>query len=315
MMTNKNKQSSTRIPVRFVDEESTAASASTTAAAAAADDDSQNTSDAELDESVPSAEEIGEASIYEDATEVQRRIDRGAEEDHSMGRGEADDKDVAGGPTLGETPEQREDLRNRRGSNESANESANNSNGEANDANDNTDASAPPIVMDAAGPTLAELVATRSELKRVEAARVDLLDKLARRQADFDNYRKRVERERGEAYNRVVADVVGKLLPVVDNLRRALDAEAMLEASESKEFRHFLNGVELISKQLDGVLEGLGLESVAAVGETFDPHVHEAVATEQTEDYEPDTVMQELVRGYRLGEKLLRPAIVKVATR
>jgi molecular chaperone GrpE len=136
-----------------------------------------------------------------------------------------------------------------------------------------------------------------------------------RRQAEFDNYRKRTERERGETYNRMVGDVAGKLLPVLDNLRRALDAEASMEATESEEFRHFLNGVELIYKQLNDVLEGLGVEPVAAVGQPFDPHVHEAVVTEQTEEFEPDTVMQELVRGYRLGDKLLRPAVVKVATK
>jgi molecular chaperone GrpE len=162
---------------------------------------------------------------------------------------------------------------------------------------------------------LAELLATRSELKRVEAARAELQETLARRQADFENYRKRIERERGETYNRVVGDVVNKLLPVLDNLRRALDAEALMEAAESDEFRHFLHGVELIDKQLQDVLEGLGLQPVEAVGQPFDPHIHEAVATEPSADYEPDTVTQELVRGYRLGEKLLRPAIVKVAVR
>ena len=165
----------------------------------------------------------------------------------------------------------------------------------------------------AGGPDTAELIATRAELKRVETENAELKDRLARRQADFDNYRKRVERERTETYNRVVADVAAKLLPVVDNLKRALEAEASVEASESDEFRHFLSGVDLINKQLNGVLEALGIKPIVAVGEQFDPHIHEAVATEATDEYEPDTVMQELVAGYRLGDKLIRPAIVKVA--
>jgi molecular chaperone GrpE len=165
------------------------------------------------------------------------------------------------------------------------------------------------------GPDKAELVATRSELKRVEGENADLKNQLARRQADFENYRKRVERERSETYNRVVADVAAKLLPVVDNLKRALDAEASVEAAESDEFRHFLSGVDLISKQLNGVLDALGVKPVTAVGEKFDPHIHEAVVTEPTDDYAPDTVIQELVAGYRLGDKLIRPALVKVATR
>jgi molecular chaperone GrpE len=165
------------------------------------------------------------------------------------------------------------------------------------------------------GPATAELIATRAELKRVEVENAELKDRLARRQADFENYRKRVERERTETYNRVVADIATKLLPVLDNLKRALEAESSMEAAESDEFRHFLSGVDLICKQLNGVLEALGVKPVSAVGEKFDPHVHEAVVTEATDDYEPDTVMQEIVAGYRLGDKLIRPALVKVATR
>jgi molecular chaperone GrpE len=167
----------------------------------------------------------------------------------------------------------------------------------------------------AGGPATAELIATRAELKRVETENADLKDRLARRQADFENYRKRVDRERTETYNRVVADIATKLLPVLDNLKRALDAEASVESSESDEFRHFLSGVDLIYKQLNGVLEALGVKPIAAVGEPFDPHIHEAVVTEATDDFEPDTVMQEIVAGYRLGDKLIRPALVKVATR
>ncbi len=165
------------------------------------------------------------------------------------------------------------------------------------------------------GPDTAELIATRSELKRVETENAELKNQLARRQADFENYRKRVERERSETYNRVVADVAAKLLPVLDNLKRALDSEASVEASESDEFRHFLSGVDLLYKHLYGVLEALGVKPIAAVGERFDPHIHEAVVTEASDDYEPDTVMQEIVPGYRLGDKLIRPALVKVATR
>ena len=163
------------------------------------------------------------------------------------------------------------------------------------------------------GPLVAELVATRAELKRVEAEVAELRDRLARRQADFENYRKRVERERSDTYERVVAEISAKLLPVLDNLKRALDTEASLEAGESDEFRHFLSGVDLIFKQLSGVIEALGVKPVLAVGERFDPHIHEAVVSEATDEHEPDTVMEEIIRGYRLGDKLIRPALVKVA--
>jgi molecular chaperone GrpE len=175
----------------------------------------------------------------------------------------------------------------------------------------------PPKVVtgELGGPLTAELVATRSELKRVESELADLKDRLARRQADFENYRKRVERERTDTHDRVVAEVAAKLLPVLDNLKRALDAEASVEATESDEFRHFLSGVDLISKQLSGVLEALGVKPILAEGERFNPHIHEAVVTEPTDEYEPDTVLQEIIQGYRLGDKLIRPSLVKVAVK
>lgn len=163
------------------------------------------------------------------------------------------------------------------------------------------------------GPAVAELVATRSELKRLQNALAEAQEAVLRRQADFENYRKRVERERGETHNRIVGDVAKKLLPVVDNLSRALDAERSVETSESAEFRHFLHGVELINKQLAEVLESFGVEPIAAVGERFDPHVHEAVVTEPSDRHGPDTVIEELARGYRIGDRLLRPSMVKVA--
>lgn len=165
------------------------------------------------------------------------------------------------------------------------------------------------------GPAVAELVATRAELKRLDGQLSEAREALARRQADFENYRKRIERERGEAYHRVVADVARKLLPVLDNLWRALEAERSVEASESKEFRHFLHGVELINKQLNEVLEAFGVQRITAVGERFDPHIHEAVVTEASDEHEPDTVIAEMARGYRIGDRLLRPTMVKVSAR
>lgn len=183
---------------------------------------------------------------------------------------------------------------------------------------DPRDASAPAAETSESGmggPELAELIASRAELKRLQSALAETQEAVARRQADFENYRKRVERDRGEAHNRVVADVARKLLPVLDNLTRALDAEKTIEAQESKEFRHFLHGVELINKQLNDVLESMGIQPIASVGERFDPHVHEAVVTELSDKYEPDTVSEEITRGYRIGDRLLRPAMVKVAAR
>lgn len=297
MMADKKGTMPNRIPIHFADEEK----------AAASEDAASNAPEAGTGSAGNlTPEEIGSASSYEDETETARRVNRGPEE--STG-GSGDEVDDAGGPPQDEAPERREDNDTSVGSQTRAQAPVAESDGGDEDDARRQEAEA------VKGPAMAELLATRAELKRVEAARAELQDTLARRQADFENYRKRIERERSETYNRVVGDVVSQLLPVLDNLRRALDAEATMEATESEEFRHFLHGVELIDKQLRNVLEGLGVEPVEAVGQPFDPHIHEAVATEPSEDYEPDTVVQELVRGYRLGEKLLRPAIVKVATR
>ena len=299
MIANKKREKANRIPIRFLEDNETPARD-----AHHSEGDEANT---EAGDSDLSPEEIGRASSYEDETEVKRRVDRGAEEEGEDGRERADDADTAGGPRQEDLPEQRED--------QDETTSVSDSPALSPVGKDAATEASSRAVDASAGPLLAELLATRAELKRVEAERAELFDKLARRQADFDNYRKRIDRERGDSYNRVVGDVVGKLLPVLDNLRRALDTEASMQANESEEFRHFLHGVELIYKQLSDALEGLGLQPIAAVGEPFDPHVHEAIATEHTSEYEPDTVIQEIVRGYRLGDKLLRPAMVKVATK
>ena len=150
----------------------------------------------------------------------------------------------------------------------------------------------------------------QAQIDALTAERTALYDKLIRLQAEFENYRKRVERERGELYQHGRDDVLLQFLPVVDNFERALSS---LETSEgdAEALRH---GVELIHKQFKDALSKLGLEAVEAVGQTFDPHVHEAVTTEATDKHKENTVIQEFQRGYRIGDRLLRPAKVKVAS-
>jgi molecular chaperone GrpE len=302
-MINENSPTPKRIPVRFVDEEG--------------DADYHAAPESSDDEDAPTPDELGRASIYEDETEMQRRIDRGSEQDSEQGKDDADDRDTAGAPPRADVPEERDEQDTHRPLKASGANGGARSNARPAGARSSSGAGA-----NSALAMQAELFAAQAELEMVEAElqkarteRQEMQDLAARQQADFDNYRKRVERERGETYNRVVAEVVKQLLPVMDNLRRAHEAESSAGATESQEFRNFLHGVELISKQLNGVLESLGIEPVPTVGHPFDPHFHEAIATEQTDEFEPDTVMQEIVRGYRLGEKLLRPAMVKVATK
>lgn len=300
-MINENSPTPKRIPVRFVDEESANADYHVAPDAADEDDDALT------------PDELGRASSYEGETEMQRRIDRGGEQDDAAGKEDADERDTAGSPTRSEMPEERDEQDTHRhldasGANGKTREASRRS-GAQGGTNSTLGIQAELLAAQA------ELEMVESELQKVRGEYHEFQDAAARRQADFDNFRKRIERERVESYQRVVADVVGQLLPVIDNLRRAHEAESSMEATESQEFRNFLHGVELISKQLNGVLENLGIEQVPTVGHPFDPHVHEAIATEQTDEFEPDTVMQEIVRGYRLGEKLLRPAMVKVATK
>jgi molecular chaperone GrpE len=149
----------------------------------------------------------------------------------------------------------------------------------------------------------------RAQIESLVQERAALYDQLLRRQAEFENYRKRIDRERAEVYQRARAEVLLELLPVLDNFERAL---ASLEKSEgdAASLRH---GVELIHRQFKDALTKLGLQPVEAVGQTFDPHLHEAVTIEPTDEHEENTVIEEFERGYKLGDKLLRPAKVKVA--
>lgn len=133
-------------------------------------------------------------------------------------------------------------------------------------------------------------------------------DRFVRLRADFDNFRKRAERERGEIERYALVEPVRELLPVVDNLERALAATAPHSGGED-----LRKGVEMILRQLHELLRRFGLSALPAVGERFDPSVHEAVAHESSADVEAPTVIAEFQRGYRLSERLLRPSLVRVA--
>lgn len=134
-----------------------------------------------------------------------------------------------------------------------------------------------------------------------------LQDRLLRTAAEFDNYRKRVERERRELSEYAGADILTDLLPIIDDLERALQASA---GSDAESYRR---GVELIHKQMTDLLRKRGVKPIDAVGTQFDPRYHEAVMQESTDEHREGEVMAELRRGYTLGDRLLRPATVKVA--
>ena len=134
-----------------------------------------------------------------------------------------------------------------------------------------------------------------------------LQDRLLRTAAEFDNYRKRVDRDRRDQAEAATADALADLLPIVDDLERALKAPAGAEADA------FRKGVELIHQQMIELLRKRGVRAIDAVGADFDPRYHQAVAQEGSPDHREGEVMEEFARGYMLGDRLLRPAMVKVA--
>ncbi|MEZ5424929.1 MAG: nucleotide exchange factor GrpE [Pyrinomonadaceae bacterium] len=159
-----------------------------------------------------------------------------------------------------------------------------------------------------------EVSELRSQISKMESERVDLVETSRRRQNDFENFKKRTERDREETFNNQISLLIGQILPVLDNLNRALNSASDFSQEKSKDFQQFYDGIVLVGRQLNEVLKEMGVEPIEAVGETFDPHFHEAVATEETSDFPINTVIEELLRGYCLGERVIRPAMVKVAT-
>jgi molecular chaperone GrpE len=143
-----------------------------------------------------------------------------------------------------------------------------------------------------------------SELEKLKAERHVLFDRLARLQAEFDNFRKRQAKENQDFRDYALNKAIVGLLPIVDSFDRAL------QTPDSAEFR---KGVELINRQFHDALTKLGVEPIQAAGQPFDPNLHQAVQTVESNDVPADHVVDELQRGYKLKDRLLRPAMVTVA--
>jgi molecular chaperone GrpE len=146
------------------------------------------------------------------------------------------------------------------------------------------------------------------DVEALKAERDALQDRLLRTAAEFDNYRKRIDRERRDQSESAAATLLAEILPVVDNLERALQAPSGPEAAG------YRAGVELIHRQLLDMLRKRGVTPIDALGADFDPRFHQAVSQESSQTHRDGEVMEEMQRGYMLGERLLRPAMVKVAT-
>ena len=134
----------------------------------------------------------------------------------------------------------------------------------------------------------------------------DLSERLLRLQADFENFRKRAQREKDEARQFANQSLIEKQLPILDNFEMALAAAKDADPA-------LRDGVQMIYDQLLGILRDSGVETIDATGEDFDPNLHEAISQQETTEAEPGTVVEQVQRGYRLHERLVRPARVVVA--
>ncbi len=158
-----------------------------------------------------------------------------------------------------------------------------------------------------------EILALRDELAKMKTQRVELFEISRRRQTDFDNYKNRTERERSETFRKQLGNLAEKILPVLDNLDRALDSADHFSEEKLPDFQQFFDGIVLVNQQLNEVLAGMGVQPIASVGELFNPYYHEAVATEENENVPPHTITAELLRGYRIDDQVIRPSMVKVS--
>jgi len=148
--------------------------------------------------------------------------------------------------------------------------------------------------------------AASAELEQLKGERDQLLDRLARLQAEFDNARKREAKERQDARDYTVSSTVEPFLGVMDNFQLALKSDGSAEQLRA--------GVELILKQMEDALRGLNVVPVESVGAQFDPRVHEALGSVETKEFPDHQVLEEIRRGYKVREKLLRPALVRIAS-
>ena len=156
-------------------------------------------------------------------------------------------------------------------------------------------------------PDAAEAIASTDPVSDLQRERDDYHDRWVRKAAEFDNYRKRVERERREQADQTVTRFLEELLTVVDDFDRALTVESQ---GDSAAYR---KGVELIHAKLHDMLRRQGVTPIESLGADFDPNLHQAVIHEPSPDHREGEVIGELRRGYLIGDKLLRPAMVKVA--
>jgi len=157
-----------------------------------------------------------------------------------------------------------------------------------------------------------EIASLKIRVMELKDERRDIQEKSDRRLKDFENFKYRIDRERRGAFIDQIGNLAAQMLPVLDNLNRALDSADEISGERTPEFQQFFDGIVLVNQQLNEVFAGMGVTSIVTVGEAFDPNFHEAVATEERSDMPANTVSGELLRGYRIGNKVIRHSMVRV---
>ena len=153
----------------------------------------------------------------------------------------------------------------------------------------------------------------QSTVAKMEADRDEIFKNSQRRTKDFEAFKSRAERERKETFQSQISNVATLMLPALDNLHRALESAEHLPGEKSDTFQQFYEGIALVSEQINEILNKMGIKPIPTVGEEFDPHYHEAVATDESGEYPTNTICDEILRGYIAGDRVIRHSLVKVA--
>ena len=158
-----------------------------------------------------------------------------------------------------------------------------------------------------------EIDALKHKIAHLVTERGDLKAKSVKQTTEFDNLKKRMERERSETFIKQLENLAIKMLPVLDNLNRALDFSSSISEEKQLELKHFFDGIILVNHQLVDIFATMGVSPIAAEGEPFDPELHEAAAIVEDGSVPQNTVVEELIRGYRIGNRIIRHSMVKVS--
>jgi len=159
-----------------------------------------------------------------------------------------------------------------------------------------------------------EVAELKDRILSLRSERNEIQEKSDRRLKDFENYKYRMDRERRGSFIDQISNLAAAMLPVLDNLYRAIASVESTKVKKSDEFQQFYDGIALVNQQVNEIFSEMGVQPIVTVGEMFDPDLHEAVAAEESEDQPVNTIVAEMLRGYRIGNRVIRHSMVKVTT-